>query len=46
MSKDEAIKLALAVIRDSQDYKMGRASTVEAAEDLQAAIEAAHNIRG
>ena len=36
-----AMKQALSVIKNSQDYKMGRASTVEAAEDISTAIEQA-----
>ena len=36
-----AMRQALSVIKNSQDYKMGRASTVEAAEDLRTAIEEA-----
>ena len=34
----EAMKLALDVLKDSQDYKMGRAMTVEAVEALEEAL--------
>jgi hypothetical protein len=37
MSK-EAMKLALDVLKDSQDYKMGRVMTVEAVEVLEEAL--------
>ena len=34
----EALKLALEVLRNTQDYKQGRASVVEAVEDIEAAL--------
>jgi hypothetical protein len=38
----EAMKLALEVLKDSQDYKMGRAMTVEATEALEEALAEQH----
>jgi hypothetical protein len=35
---NEAMKMALEVLKDSQDYKMGRAMTVEATEALEEAL--------
>jgi hypothetical protein len=35
---DAALKLALETLRNTQDYKQGRASVVEAAEDIEAAL--------
>jgi hypothetical protein len=37
-----AAKLALEVLKDSQDYKMGRAMTVEATEALEEALAEQH----
>jgi hypothetical protein len=34
----EALKLALETLRNTQDYKQGRASVVEAVEDIKAAL--------
>jgi len=34
----EALKLALDALRNSQDYKQGRASTIEAVEDIEEAL--------
>ena len=38
----EAMKMALEVLKDSQDYKMGRAMTVEATEALEEALAEQH----
>jgi hypothetical protein len=38
--KDEALKLALSCIRQSTEYKLGRALFVEAAEDVEFALAA------
>ena len=38
MNKDEALKLALKALKNSQDYKQGRASAVEAVEDIEEAL--------
>jgi hypothetical protein len=40
MTKDEALKLALSCIRQSTEYKLGRALFVEAAEDVEFALAA------
>ena len=34
----EALKLALEALENSQDYKQGRASAVEAVEDIEEAL--------
>lgn len=38
MTDREALKLALEALRNSQDYKQGRASTIEAVEDIEEAL--------
>jgi hypothetical protein len=37
--KNEALKLALSCIRSSAEYKRGNASFIEAAEDVEQALE-------
>jgi hypothetical protein len=38
MTDREALRLALEALRNSQDYKQGRASTIEAVEDIEEAL--------